>query len=377
MRFGIFTLVETRDGDYQKAYKEVLGQIEYAEELGFDNIWLAEHHGSKYGSMPSPQVFAAAAAQATERIRIGIAVSVLPFDNPVRVAEDYAMVDVLSNGRLDLGVGRGYQPPEYKLLGLADKQSISRELFSESLDILIGLWENETFSYAGKHYQVEDASITPRPVQSPRPPIFVAALSPGTFDLIGQYGLDSMALVGLMGMEEIKSNVLKAKSDLAARGVDPKTLRYPIFCLTAISPTREQAMTKIAPAIAWHYETAAGIFPGGGTHGTPTGYEFFAQAFREGMSKGMEEIVKERTFLADNPDGISEVIEDLRTSLGQREMTMHFRFGGMPDKDVRESMKLFAEEVMPRFADLEPEVPAEFVSPVAAGSAPAEAVGRR
>src|SRR5271154_2721198 len=94
--------IETRGGDYKKAYNEALGQIEYAEELGFDNVWLAEHHGSKYGSMPSPQVFAAAVAQATERIRIGIAVSVLPFDNPVRVAEDYAMVDVLSNGRLDL-----------------------------------------------------------------------------------------------------------------------------------------------------------------------------------------------------------------------------------------------------------------------------------
>ena len=165
MRFGMFYVLESPDGDHRRAYKEMLGQIEYAEELGFDSVWLAEHHGSAYGSMPSPAVAAAAVAAITERLRIGIAVSILPFGNPVRIAEDYAMVDVISNGRLDMGVGRGYQPREFAMLGLADQQQHSRAIFAESLDILIGLWENDTFSYQGEFYQIDNVSLSPRPVQ--------------------------------------------------------------------------------------------------------------------------------------------------------------------------------------------------------------------
>ncbi|RIK03299.1 MAG: luciferase, partial [Acidobacteria bacterium] len=120
MKFGIFYVLECPDRDFSRAYREMLEQIAYAEQLGFDEVWLAEHHGSDYGSMPSPQVAAAAIAARTERMRIGIAVSNLTFDWPVRIAEDYAMVDVISGGRLDFGVGRGYQPDEFHNMGVAD-----------------------------------------------------------------------------------------------------------------------------------------------------------------------------------------------------------------------------------------------------------------
>ena len=167
MKFGMFYVLECPDGDYQRAYKEMFGQIEYAEELGYDSVWMAEHHGSAYGSMPSPQVAMSVAAKITERMRIGLAVSILPFDNPVRVAEDFAMIDVISNGRLDLGVGRGYPPREFQMLGLEDEQQHSREIFEESLDVLVGLWENETFSYTGKHYQLDEVTIPPGRCRSP------------------------------------------------------------------------------------------------------------------------------------------------------------------------------------------------------------------
>ena len=204
MKFGMFYVLECPDGDFSRAYKEMLGQIEYAEELGYDSVWLAEHHGSPYGSLPSPQVAMASIAQITERMRIGLAVSILPFDHPVRIAEDFAMVDVLSNGRLDLGVGRGYQPREFKMLGLADKQEHSREIFEESLDIIVGLWENETFSYNGKHFQLEDVTITPRPVQKPRPPLYVAAISPQTFHLVKKYDMNVLVTPTLMSLEELE-----------------------------------------------------------------------------------------------------------------------------------------------------------------------------
>ena len=156
MKFGVFFVCESPDRDFKRAYDEMLEQIDYAEHLGFDTVWLAEHHGSTYGSMPSGAVMAAAVAQRTKFIRIGLAVSILPFNNPVRIAEDYAMVDVLSGGRLDFGVGRGYQPSEYAMLGLADKQAQSREIFQESLDILIGLWtHDEALSLAARAVGVD------------------------------------------------------------------------------------------------------------------------------------------------------------------------------------------------------------------------------
>ncbi len=144
MKFGVFFVTESPDRDFRRAYAETLEQIEYAEHLGFDTVWLAEHHGSTYGSMPSGSVMASAIAQRTKTMRIGMAVSILPFNNPVRIAEEYAMVDVLSEGRLDFGVGRGYQPSEYEMLGLADRQDDSRTIFQESLDISPGCGRRTT-----------------------------------------------------------------------------------------------------------------------------------------------------------------------------------------------------------------------------------------
>ncbi|MBA3347195.1 MAG: LLM class flavin-dependent oxidoreductase, partial [Actinobacteria bacterium] len=188
MKFGVFFVSETPDDDYKRAYDETLEQIEYAEHLGFDTVWLAEHHGSTYGSMPSGAVMAAAVAQRTTFIRIGLAVNILPFNNPVRMAEDYAMVDVLSNGRLDYGVGRGYQPDEFAMLGLGDRQETSREIFQESLEVITGLWTHEQFSYSGKYYTLDHAELHPRPIQKPHPPVYVAAISPETFGLIAEKG---------------------------------------------------------------------------------------------------------------------------------------------------------------------------------------------
>ena len=216
MKFGMFYVLECPDGDYRRAYKEMLGQVEYAEELGWDSIWLAEHHGSAYGSMPSPQVAAAAIAAITENMRIGLAVSILPFDHPVRVAEDFAMVDCISNGRLDMGVGRGYQPREFKHLGIAGLQEKSREIFEENLDILIGLWESEgkPFSYQGTYHQLENVELTPMPVQKPRPPIYVAAISPTTFHLVEKYGLNIMVTPTLMTLDELKQNRARREEEI-------------------------------------------------------------------------------------------------------------------------------------------------------------------
>lgn len=171
MKFGIFYVLECPDHDFTRAYREMLEQISYAEKLGFDEVWLAEHHGSDYGSMPSPQVAAAAIAERTERMRIGIAVSNLTFDWPVRIAEDYAMVDVLSGGRLDFGVGRGYQPQEFRNMGVGNIQGESREVFVEASRSYEGCgaspWANRSPFTAGTSTSTRSTATHPGTASDP------------------------------------------------------------------------------------------------------------------------------------------------------------------------------------------------------------------
>lgn len=156
-------------------YRDELATIEYAEALGYDTIWLTEHHFADDGYSPSLVTLAGAIAARTERVRIGFNLLLLPLHDAVRLAEDLAALDVLSNGRIDVGLGQGYAPHEFAGFGidLADRL----ERFREGMDVMQGLWREETFSYEGKHYHVKDARLCPRPVQQPGPPMWIGATS--------------------------------------------------------------------------------------------------------------------------------------------------------------------------------------------------------
>jgi alkanesulfonate monooxygenase SsuD/methylene tetrahydromethanopterin reductase-like flavin-dependent oxidoreductase (luciferase family) len=178
MRFGLFSVADHYPTELPRStaelYGELLEQAEAADELGFDSFWLAEHHFHEYGAVPRPPIWMAAAAQRTRRIRLGSGVVVLPFDNPMRVAEDYAMVDVLSGGRLNLGVGSGYLRHELEGFGVSADDKRAR--FDEALEILLRAWTGEPVSFTDVHYQVNGVRINVRPLQEPRPPVWVATL---------------------------------------------------------------------------------------------------------------------------------------------------------------------------------------------------------
>ena len=358
MKFGLFYVLESPDGEYERAYKEMFGQIEYGEELGFNSVWLAEHHGSAYGSIPSGAVAASAVAKITEKMRIGLAVAILPFNNPVRTAEDFAMVDVISGGRLDMGVGRGYQPREFANLGLADQQQHSREIFEESLEVLIGLWENETFSYNGKWYQLDDVSITPRPVQQPRPPITVAAISPSTFDLVDKYNLNVMVTPTLMDLATLKDFVVDAKKKLIAAGRSPASLNFPMNWQMHLAETEEEAFARPSEALDWYFNLVMDLVPKGPN--APAGYEYMrdtAAAFEEMGGVDVSMLKEGGIIMLGTPQEATAKLTELRDDIGQQEVFCWMRIGGLEDDKVRASMKLFAEEVMPQFADEDIVVP--------------------
>src|ERR1700751_5737177 len=181
MRFGFFDQLPCASGysDRQR-FRDILGQIELGDTLGFDTAWLGELRFSRaFSILADPLMVLAAAAQRTSRIRLGTAVTLLPLHNPVKIAEEAAIADILSGGRLELGVGRGTAPLHYAGYGIAQEES--RERFDEALDFIIGAWSNERFTHHGKYFHAEALSVIPRPVQKPHPPVRIAANSPDTF----------------------------------------------------------------------------------------------------------------------------------------------------------------------------------------------------
>ncbi|MGJ9386243.1 LLM class flavin-dependent oxidoreductase, partial [Salipaludibacillus sp. CF4.18] len=181
MKFGYFTLTDNppvygnERKDSNQMITDLVDQCVYAEELGFNSVWVPEHHFSALGVLPSPSVFLSHVAAKTSKIQLAPATVLLPANHPIRMAEEYALLDLLSNGRAIFSAGRGYDKREYDVFEVDFNDS--RDIFFEQLDIIKKAWTQESISYEGKFYNFPEIEITPTPVQDPHPPIFVAAFS--------------------------------------------------------------------------------------------------------------------------------------------------------------------------------------------------------
>lgn len=359
MRFGIFTTLEDAGLAHGAGYEQFLAQAVLAEELGYDSIWLAEHHGSVYGTLPRPSIFATAVALRTSRIRVGTLVTILPFSNPVRIAEDWAMVDVLSGGRVDLGVGRGYQPSEFALMG-ADP-TISREVFAESLEVLLGLWRNESFSFTGKHFTLRDAQVFPRPVQPGGPPIWVGALSPEGFALVAKHGLNLAMQPTMMPMPVLKDAAVDAARTMISHGRSPESIDFPLQMMVHIAASKARAREIAEAPINWFFDRVLTKVPGAQGPAAAS-YEFYKQVADQ-MSGAVSLGMLEETgiVLVCDPDQAVETITALQNDIGIKQFSAWMRFGGMADEHVRASMKLFATEVIPHIPTHTP-IPAAFTT---------------
>ena len=178
LRFGVvydFRNPPDSGRSFPDLYARTLEQIRFVDQLGFDSVWITEHHFVEDGYLPSFIAVAGAVAAVTERVQISSDVLLMPFQQPLRLAEDLAVLDNLSNGRMMVGVGMGYAPHEFKAFGIDRRQRVS--LTEEGLDVLKLAWTEDRFSYQGKRYQFDDVQVRPRPVQTGGPPIWIAAMS--------------------------------------------------------------------------------------------------------------------------------------------------------------------------------------------------------
>jgi alkanesulfonate monooxygenase SsuD/methylene tetrahydromethanopterin reductase-like flavin-dependent oxidoreductase (luciferase family) len=345
MQCGLFTELQCPEGRQEShLYDELLEQISQAEVLGFEAMWMAElHFHRRFSILSAPLLTAAAAAQRTQRLRLGVAVNLLPLHHPVRLAEEGAVLDVLSHGRLDFGVGRGHPfPGVYDTFGIAPAES--RERFAEALDIVVGAWTQAPFSYQGEHFQVSAIDVVPKPVQQPHPPIFVAAGSPETYRTTGERGLAILVPGHVQPMEALRDNLANYRQAGCAAGREAQlraTFLIPIY----VAERQQQAEAEPEPHVMYYYRVLGGLLAGE----FPESYQRYGESRRRLGTLSYDAIRRERAVFGE-PSYCLERLHQIRETLGVQRLMAWMNIGGMPHDLVLRSMRLFAERVLPVLA---------------------------
>ena len=238
-----------------QVYHETLAELTLADRLGFHGAWFVEHHFMReYSHSSAPEVFLGAASQRTERLRLGHAVVVLPYQHIVRVAEKAAALDILSGGRLELGLGRGFSPKEYRLFGSDMGQS--RRHLEEGLAILRRA-PGGAFSHHGEIYDFEDLDILPKPVQRPHPPLWTAAVSPPSFQWAAKEGIGVLSgpfKPWFLIKQDLKSYRRAWREHHGTATVRPG--QNPRFAMTigCLCLENEREARQLAAGFAWYYQ---------------------------------------------------------------------------------------------------------------------------
>jgi natural product biosynthesis luciferase-like monooxygenase protein len=341
LKFGLLylpTYVPELDGPVGAFYDRMLEQIGRADELGYASVWLTEHHFDFYGgTIPNPAVFGSVVARATKTIRLGTAVTVLPLHNPLLVAEDFAMLDVLSNGRLDLGIGRGSVTAEYREFGISNDDSAA--ILAEANELILQAWSQERFSFHGHHYNYDNVSLVPRPVQQPHPPIYVgASRTPDTFAWAGQHGFHVMVLPYMFPPEFLQERLKIYFDALRGNGHDPSRVDVMAKFHVFVADSQAEASRLAGPAYD-HYQRIAR---------SRSGREH-KDYWRSGLE--WDDQVREYKIIAGTPEDCIERIRYWRDTLGLTHIGGTFHFGGLSQEATLRSLELFAREVAPAFRD--------------------------
>jgi alkanesulfonate monooxygenase SsuD/methylene tetrahydromethanopterin reductase-like flavin-dependent oxidoreductase (luciferase family) len=348
MEFGIFhefpSIAGRPDAD---AFAQGFELVDGAERWGLDAMWLAElHFDPARAVLSAPLCVASAIAARTKRLKIGIAVQVLPLCHPLRLAEEAATVDQLSHGRLIFGVGRSGVAATYEAYGVPYGES--RERFAEVLDIVQLAWTQESVSYQGQFHHFDNVRITPRPFQQPMPPIRIAATSPDTFVSIGKQGKPIFVAVRYETAEEIAPLVQayrKAYKQAGHAGKGTVFLRVPAY----VAATDRRARAEAETSFMHFFRQQAGLLadsakrPGvdGAERRAATAERLFAMSYDDALAG---------TVLVGSPDAVSEKLHRLEAQLGLDGVLMELNCGGMiPHAQVKTALRLVCRTVMPQF----------------------------
>lgn len=343
-QYGIFVTVQqpawATEGE---VIQNALEQIQVADRLGYEAAWVAEHNARTYGFVASTQVLLAAAATTTKNIKLGSAVTRLPLHQPTRVAEDFALLDHLSNGRVYFGFGRGYDDLEFASYGLDLRDRDGR--YEEAQEIVMRLWRDGEVKFDGKYFQVpfgadqdavEPFKLFPRPVQEPHPPVFVmVSQSDASLEWAARRGYNF-----ILGMRPDWDHV-KRKVDLYRRTmreagfsydqVDANVARAAQLKMVHLADTEQQAIDEYERGIMWFLDELQ--------HRAAFGFADERQSYAQYRETG--------AVLVSSPEKLASELEKFRKYTGIGGLIPWFNPGAQPQDQVLHGMTLFAEKVIP------------------------------
>ena len=346
MEFGAFYEFPVRPGGTEaEAFSEGFGLIDDAERMGLDAFWLSESHCQPGVSvLAAPMTIASAIAGRTRRMRIGLAVQVLPLGNPLRIAEDGATVDQISQGRLIFGVGRSGSERAYKAYGIPYDES--RDRFTEALDIIRKAWTQPTLSYQGRWHTYTNVSVAPKPYQRPHPEIRIAANSPQSFRRFGQEGFQIFLGLRQGGISQLVPHVQAYRQSWREAGHPGEGgvyIRMPVY----VADTVEQALADTEWSIT-EYFRKRGTLSSRVLVSVGRGMNAELNERPDGGTPiSWDELLEERVIVG-SVQTVTERLHELKRVLGVDGVLAEINSGGqIPAAGVKHSLQLLCEEVMP------------------------------
>ncbi len=328
MKFGIIPVEDSR------YYPISLQQVELAEALGFDSIWLEEHHGTSGHYHPSPLMYLAGYATRTERVALGTNIAILPLYHPTRFAEDVAQLDVMSNGRVIVGVAIGYRQEEFDAFQTPLQGRGAQ--FEEMLALLKQLWAEENVSFQSDRYGLEGFTLEPRPVQKLRPPLWLGGWGKLAIKRAAEIG-DAWIPGPTANLAKLKEAQARYHSHLAEMGVAPESRARPLTRDIVIAATDQQAYEHAEKYLlaAYRDEYSSWDHPLIGTSDSTA-------------TDMLDELARDR-FIVGGPERVIEGIRYFEQHFGMDHVIFRLHFPGMPPQLVTDSIRLLGEEVLPVF----------------------------
>src|SRR3954452_4046410 len=349
MEFGYFTLsdnhYENNPRDANQFVSDIAAEALYADQLGMHSAWIGEHHFNSLGVLSSPELVLGFIAARTKHIRLAPAVNVTPLHHPIRVAEQWATLDLLSGGRVDFASGRGYDAREYApfKVSFAENQSI----FEEGMEILQKLWsaEGRRIDHHGKHYQFEDVRITPQPLQKPLP-VYIGSFSKPSIELAARlgFGLIVAPFAAAMSFGGLKQVADLYHETCARHGTTPGRLMCSYF--THFADTKDAEMAQRERQIRYYRECVIPAFPGDPKNAPPS-YRYFIDIV-DRLQKVKPEDLTDNSVLLGSPARIMETLKKVEAA-GFSEVILYFNVGLKPHAQVKDEMDRFMREVAPPF----------------------------
>lgn len=345
------------------AYRDVLEQVVLADQLGFHAVWTVEHHfRSEFSHCSNPEVLYGAIAAKTERIRIGYGVrlSPKPYNHPVRSAESAATLDVISNGRVYFGTGRGVSRTELEGFGIHPHDT--REMWQEAVEHIVGCWTNDEYEFEGKHWSMPLRRVLPKPLQKPHPPMFGATGSTDGHEMMGELGLGLCSFAIGTSMENLESRV-KAYRDGFKRCTKP-IAAFPnenavAFTMVNCAPTKEAAEASARDAFEWYAQYAVESITGfsdwveelTGDLGTYAYTDRIRKAKKSGRSDKVltfESMMGNNSVIAGDPDEVTARMR-LYEQAGVDQLLCIINPHDIPHEKVMETIELVGKHVLPNF----------------------------